>query len=112
MLPTRQPKKPNTVASRNDQLLIAAGASKRSFGWWNKMGVSNGYNTGLTRNGEYGKNYDAETLRWKREIEKDYSEIKALQKQSKCSFEEASELRRLRNPLPLLYKVRIPPYYF
>jgi len=69
------------------------------------MGISNGYNTALTRNGDYEKNFDAETLRWKQEIEKDYSEIKAIQRRSNCSFKEASELRRLNNPLPLLYKV-------
>ena len=69
------------------------------------MGVSNGYNTALTRNGEFGKDFDKEVIQWKEEIEKDYCEIKRIQKQSNCSLKEASEIRRLRNPFPLLYKV-------
>jgi len=33
------------VAHRNDQLLLAAGAKKASFSWFNKMGLTNSYGT-------------------------------------------------------------------
>lgn len=69
------------------------------------MGVSNSYSTKLTRNGDFGANFNAEALRWKREIEIDYSKIKSVQKENDCSFKEATEIRRLKNPLPFLYKV-------
>ena len=101
----RHPKDKNAVATRNDQLLISAGASKRSFAWFNKMGVSNAYSTKIAKSGDFGKGYDAEALRWKTEIEKNYGEIKTIQKDKACSFKEATEIQRLTNPLPFLYKV-------
>ncbi|XP_066931077.1 uncharacterized protein [Clytia hemisphaerica] len=105
ILKARHPKGKNAVATRNDQLLSSAGASKRSYAWFNKMGISNAYSTKVARSGDFGKGYDTQALRWKAEIEKDYSEIKTIQESNACSFKEATEIRRLTNPLPFLYKI-------
>ena len=86
-------------------MLISAGASKRSFGWFNKMGVSNCYNTALERNEDMGENYDSEVLGWKKEIEDDYKAILKLKKDNDITFEEAKQLRRLTNPAAALFKV-------
>ncbi|XP_066924568.1 uncharacterized protein [Clytia hemisphaerica] len=102
---SRYPKNSNVVASRNDQMLVSAGASKRSFGWFNKMGLSNCYNTALERNGDMGENFDSEVLGWKKEIEDDYKAILALKKDNDATFEEAKQLRRLTNPAAALFKI-------
>ncbi|XP_066930033.1 uncharacterized protein [Clytia hemisphaerica] len=101
----RYPKSSNVVASRNDQLLISAGASKRSFGWFSKMGLSNGYNTALQRNGDFGAKFDTEVQAWKKDIEDDYKVILKLKEDNGVTFNEAKQLRRLTNPAAALFKI-------
>lgn len=86
-------------------MLITAGISKRSFGWFNKMGLSNSYCTALKRNGDFGVNYDEKAMQWKHEIEKDYAEIENISKNQKISFHEAEKIRRLTKPVPTTFKV-------
>lgn len=57
------------MAHRNDQLLIAAGAKKRCFKWFNKFGITNSYNTALNKNKLLAKDHDVEVKSWKQQIE-------------------------------------------
>ena len=69
------------------------------------MGLSNGYVTALKRNGEFVEDFDAKVRQWKNDIEEDYAGIIHLQKTANISFQEASNLRRLTQPAPTLFKV-------
>jgi len=57
------------VAHRNDQLLLAAGGTKGSFGWFNKMGVTNSYSTANIKHKELAKDHDKEITDWKKRVE-------------------------------------------
>ena len=57
------------MSHRNDQLLIAAGAKTRSFGWFNRFGISNSYVTALNKNKKLAENHDAEVKALKLQIE-------------------------------------------
>ena len=57
------------VAHRNDQLLFAAGAKKKTFKWFNKMGLTNSYSTALRKNKQLSENYDSDVVKWKENIE-------------------------------------------
>ena len=59
------------VAHRNDQLLFAAGAKKKSFQWFNKMGISNSYSTALRKNKKLAENHDADAIGWRKNAEHD-----------------------------------------
>ncbi|XP_066910178.1 uncharacterized protein [Clytia hemisphaerica] len=57
------------LAHRNDQLLFASGAKKSSFKWYNKLGLTNSYTTGLKKNKKLSKNHDYDVKKWKEQIE-------------------------------------------
>jgi len=59
------------IATRNDQLLVAAGAKKRSFGWFTKMGICNSHRTALKRNYEMAVDYDKNIVVLKQAYEED-----------------------------------------
>ena len=61
------------VSHRNDQLLFAAGAKKRTFKWFNKMGFTNSYSTALRKNKQLSANFDAPVVEWKNDVERDIS---------------------------------------
>ena len=72
------------------------------------MGLSNGYNTALKRNGDFGAKFDEDVLRWKKNIEDDYKEIVKHKEDAGITFEEASRIRRLTKPCPDIFKVLHP----
>lgn len=57
------------MSFRNDQLLIAAGARKRAFKWFNKMAFCNSYTTALKKNAMLANNHDNNVKVWKNSIE-------------------------------------------
>ena len=59
----------SVIASRNDQLLMAAGVKKRCFSWFYKMGLCNSYKTALKNNYNFAKDHDETVLLWKAEHE-------------------------------------------
>lgn len=61
--------KANVVTHRNDQLLMAAGAKKKAFSWFNKMGLTNSYTTALKKNKLFSEGHDELVSQWKKEIE-------------------------------------------
>ena len=62
----------SVVASRNDQLFVAAGVKKRAFSWFNKMGICNSYKTALKKNSDMGENFNEKALLWKNQHEQEY----------------------------------------
>jgi len=52
----------NVVTHRNDQLMMAAGAKKASFSWFNKMGFTNAYPTANRKNKKFAIDHDAEVV--------------------------------------------------
>ena len=79
------------VAHRNDQLLLAAGGTKGSFGWFIKMGVTNCYTTANTKNKELTKDHDKEITDWKKRVEEANSisavdEVPDVSIESKCTL--------------------------
>ncbi len=44
---------------------MAAGMKKRAFAWFNRMGLTNAYGTGLLRNNDFAKDHDKKTKEWR-----------------------------------------------
>jgi len=57
------------ITHRNDQLLIAAGAKKKSFKWFNKVGFTNSYTNALNKNKQLAVDHDKIVIEWKQAIE-------------------------------------------
>ena len=77
------------IAHSNDQLLMAAGGNKASFGWFNKMCVTNCYSTARTKHKTLAENHDKEITEWKRQVEAAASldDVKEEPDVSKCNGE-------------------------
>lgn len=71
------------------------------------MGFSNGYNTALQRNGDFGAKFDLKVQQWKNDIEVDYKHILKLKQDNCVTFDEAKRLQRLTNPAAALFKVKV-----
>ena len=104
----RYSKRACIIAARNDQLLIATGAKKRSFGWFTKMGICNSYNsTALKRNSEMAVDHDKNIVILKQAHEEDFKAMKDISEANNISMDEAEKLRRETHPPPKRYKVHV-----
>ena len=99
----RYPNRGNVVNCRNDQLLVAAGAKKRAFGWFNKMCITNSYNTALKKNDEMTKDFDKAVVEWKKAHENEYKAMKSVNLDPKNK--EHVEQFGLTHPKPPDYQV-------
>lgn len=82
---------------------MAGGLKKRSFGWFNKMGLSNSYRTALRRNGELAKDHDSTVIQWKEAHETEFKKMKT----DGLDYYDKDDLKNFRetNPQPPNYQV-------
>ena len=57
--------------------MVAGGLKKRGFGWFNKLGFINSYQTALNRNKDMGKDFNKKAIEWKEALEKEHHDMKS-----------------------------------
>ena len=82
---------------------MAAGAKKRSYGWFNKLGVTNSYRKAIDTNREMSKDFDKAVFVWRASLEKEYKGMKADGLDPK-NMEHVREYRKT-HPMPTNYLV-------
>ena len=91
LVKSRFPKRSTVVAHRNDQLLIASGAKRKAFQWFNKMGFSNSYSTALRKNNQLALDRDAGAIQWKENVERIFERQNKLPTEIRTEVEGQSE---------------------
>jgi len=89
-------------------LFVASGAKKRAYGWFNKLGITNSYQTALNKNGEMSKDFDKAVLNWRTAQENEYKGMKSEDLDPKNKEHVAQY--RTTHPKPPDYAVSKKPF--